>query len=1369
MHAHNQESPEDNRIDSHEDQDRDRPQDIFEEGEEEQVAESEKELEIRKRIRTAERFVRKGEIKKAIGALTRDGLCPLTEEVREKLVHLHPTEAHQLPKLPSAAPRVKVKVPLLRRIIQKVANGSAPSPSGFIGELFGPITQEKAAVEGMKVALEMILNGEVTENTRQMLLQCRLVAIQKKGNPNDPRPITVSEVIYKIAALYALELVKDHLPPIFKDLQFGQGAAGGAALAIHKLQAAMQLMGDNAAALMLDQENAYNSCSRADMVRSVYSNPSLSSIFRFVDFAYGGAPTNLLVASKGQVIQAILSSSGARQGDPLGSFLFCVFFQPHIDSLLQAARDPAELAENGVWEEEHRAADRCARIIALGSCPLAKAAAAAVVDDLTIVSNWKSVLKAYDAARNNPLLHVNAAKSVIILSAQDARNAECVRECNARGLKIKEGAAPTLGGAIGLADAVVQKVIEEEVAKQDPVFEACLHPNMSPQTAFQILKASLIFKMSYLAQTIPPRLLQDTAKLYDQRILDCYLRSHGLKGEILKVSEKGSSRYEEQLARITLPLSLGGLGLTAISDKIHIIYFRAAAQAASTVAKLATEWKSEEAAVERMVKEREGVLQVLCAQGFKTTNSIRDEEGEVKQDAILPNASNARYLDTFYGGTILTKECRIQTVLSGQADAKKLNRIIKKADDATKASWRARQGGNASEWLRIVKGCSVAINPLEWEMAHRRLHSLPPDLRLHFCKCGYNFQDEGSIHTHFHSCLKYKRTSVTRRHDELCRYITTKCQQLGFIASCTVKRSDPDDPVKSKIPDGSQTSLNGNTTFTDVTFRNTDSYILQARSNPGSVLDTAEASKHKKYKSYCNTLDATFAALACSVSGMIGAEFQEFLFYMANHALSSPIVQHIQNKIERANLLKRLKHEIAIINQKGNAHVDLVGVAEAQALGLLDSYLERNTTHNNPLAKLRTRDNALLYAKNLSRKGVFVPKKAKRQKKHTQQSPHTTTQTSEAEAPTQTSDCTAIPVASHTNNSSSRHYQEHELRSAHYPHQTSESNSCSLDMSSTSNICLNNANNSTQPLQKELSPSRLQTQAQSSPSLHVSGAPESMDTLMGKAKQAISRLPDNPASAMCKSQLMKSIAESYPRTRQILRLEQVEQQIGDAISNWRSLHEREEGIELLQEARRFLGLAREAEQRNPIALLASRGSFTQTPNPPTNRRSTRLAKKGNGLPLPPGFPMSSSYPPTLAERGRERENERERVRERNSREQTGNQTATSGSQLPQTGTAVNRRSGQLRQIQPPAASSRKPANLTPGHRQGAASGAVGRVSGSDRVFDSSLPSSAVAGIPRAAVSIPGMDRSVVPATARQTAPSCRNGGTPPTGTARRRD
>ena len=127
------------------------------------------------------------------------------------------------------------------------------------------------------------------------------------------------------------------------------------------------------------------------------------------------------------------------------------------------------------------------------------------------------------------------------------------------------------------------------------------------------------------------------------------------------------------------------------------------------------------------------------------------------------------------------------------------------------------------------------------------------------------------------------------------------------------------------------------------------------------------------------------------------------------------------------------------------------------------------------------------------------------------------------------------------------------------------------------------------------------------------------------------------------------------------------------------------------------------------------------------------------------------------------------MRERDSREQIGNQTATSGSQLPQTGTAVNRRSGQLRQIQPPAVHSCEPANLTPGHRQGAASGIAGRVSGSDSVFGSSLPSSAVSGIPRAAVSTPGMDRTVVPATARQTVPSSRNGGSPSTGTARRRD
>ena len=200
------------------------------------------------------------------------------------------------------------------------------------------------------------------------------------------------------------------------------------------------------------------------------------------------------------------------------------------------------------------------------------------------------------------------------------------------------------------------------------------------------------------------------------------------------------------------------------------------------------------------------------------------------------------------------------------------------------------------------------------------------------------------------------------------------------------------------------------------------------------------------------------------------------------------------------------------------------------------------------------------------------------------------------------------------------------------------------------------------------------------------------------------------------------------------------------------------------------------------ALVASRRTLAQMSPPP--RRSRRVASKGNGLALPPGFPMSSSYPPTqsLPEREREREREREekkrekerkrerqKVRERDSSEQIGKQTAKRGSQLPQTGTAVDRRSGQLRAIQPPAVTSCESANLTPGHRHGAASGTVGRVSGSDSVLGSYLSSSAVTGAPRAAVSIPGMGRTVAPATARQTASSCRSGSSPSTGSARCND
>ena len=47
------------------------------------------------------------------------------------------------------------------------------------------------------------------------------------------RPIAVSEVFYRLACIYALELVRDVLPDVFEPIQLGVGSVGGSERAVH--------------------------------------------------------------------------------------------------------------------------------------------------------------------------------------------------------------------------------------------------------------------------------------------------------------------------------------------------------------------------------------------------------------------------------------------------------------------------------------------------------------------------------------------------------------------------------------------------------------------------------------------------------------------------------------------------------------------------------------------------------------------------------------------------------------------------------------------------------------------------------------------------------------------------------------------------------------------------------------------------------------------------------------------------------------------------------------------------------------------------------------------------------------------------------
>ena len=86
----------------------------------------------------------------------------------------------------------------------------------------------------MGILIKDIINGKLTGAARTLLLSCVLVATRKSSG--GVRPIAMGEVFYKLAGLYALELVRPHVADALGPHQFGL-APGGSESAFHILQA----------------------------------------------------------------------------------------------------------------------------------------------------------------------------------------------------------------------------------------------------------------------------------------------------------------------------------------------------------------------------------------------------------------------------------------------------------------------------------------------------------------------------------------------------------------------------------------------------------------------------------------------------------------------------------------------------------------------------------------------------------------------------------------------------------------------------------------------------------------------------------------------------------------------------------------------------------------------------------------------------------------------------------------------------------------------------------------------------------------------------------------------------------------------------
>ena len=450
-----------------------------------------------------------------------------TAAAQETMLRLHPRQPSDtvLPALPEGAPPSVLEDDAgMRRLLIQSDNGTSAGPSGWGGNMLALLVQSDICRLGVIALLRDIVNGELPDDARQLLLASRLVALTKP-NSDGYRPIAVGELFYRLAAIVAVRRVSTAAARLLAPHQYGMGVAAGAEKIIHSLQHELADTDKRQAMLQLDMSNAFNSCDRARLLRELYGLPDLQPLFRIADFAYNQPSALVLSGCDGLMIE---SAQGVRQGDPLSALLFCIYMR---DTLQQVSAETGAKVY-GFFDD----------INLVGTPQQLMAALSCLQQSLPAVSLQLNTAKSHFAYFHDSLTPLTSA----VLSTLSAND-----------IQLHHDWVGVVGAVVGRDDAAIRAGVHSvlSAAGGHDAFHRRLRLDEMPiQTAMLLLRQCMVPSMNYFLRCIAPACIEDDAHRFDQRVIEAAADKLGLDE---------AERGERTATLLQRKLRDGGWGLTA--------------------------------------------------------------------------------------------------------------------------------------------------------------------------------------------------------------------------------------------------------------------------------------------------------------------------------------------------------------------------------------------------------------------------------------------------------------------------------------------------------------------------------------------------------------------------------------------------------------------------------------------------------------------------------------------------------------------------------------------------------------------------------------------------------------------------------------
>ena len=521
------------------------------------------ELEIPYNGKECNRRMRLGEPGNAMKALTLKGKPIYIDEdgVEAKLRALHPhnpeVEVKEF-KNEDSLPTIvgDTHADLLWKQLEKKPNGRRGGPSGWtFGMLKAACRDSPENLRLLSILVSDITNNLIPGSVRAHVLSSNLTALEKENG--GIRPIAGGEIFYSLASSLVAKACADKFRKILVPHQFGVAIEGGCeAVILDSLHALQRTDKGHQTLLKVDFKNAFNTLSRSSFRAALLRNWELGPLYRIVQFAYGAASPLMSRLTHGAKECRISSEQGVRQGDPLGPALFCL-------AINQGIRDALEVDIN------HSV-----------SCK-------AYMDDVNLIGPPEAVLIVFSRLREVMRgigLEINLTKTELVDFSGLELPASVTQQIRDLGIQFSTSQSSLLGAAIGKSDEDITKCLREtlqldpngegfRVKEYSKIWLSLISPFISHQAKLLLLRYCCVPKMNYLARVTPPKAFRETALAFDADVIKNALDVLGVS----RGSVDSDLEWNNLLKQVGLPLRMGGLGLTRISETSPIAYLAAVA------------------------------------------------------------------------------------------------------------------------------------------------------------------------------------------------------------------------------------------------------------------------------------------------------------------------------------------------------------------------------------------------------------------------------------------------------------------------------------------------------------------------------------------------------------------------------------------------------------------------------------------------------------------------------------------------------------------------------------------------------------------------------------------------------------------------